>query len=59
MKFSKYWQKIAECFKDNPYVIAYELINEPWVGNQYRNPALLIPSVAERMRLQKFYDALS
>lgn len=26
-KFVKYWEKVALTFKDNPYVIAYELIN--------------------------------
>ena len=26
-KFATYWKKVAEAFKDNPYVIAYELIN--------------------------------
>ena len=27
IKFVDYWQKVATTFKDNPYVIAYELIN--------------------------------
>lgn len=26
-KFNDYWQKVAQTFKGNPYVIAYELIN--------------------------------
>jgi len=26
-KFNQYWQKVAQTFKGNPYVIAYELIN--------------------------------
>ena len=34
-KFAKYWQKVAAAFKGNPYVIAYELMNEPWPGNLY------------------------
>lgn len=55
-KFVQYWQKIAETFKGNPYVIAYELINEPFVGNAVRNPLLLIPSLAERFKFQQFYD---
>lgn len=34
-KFGKYWKKVAEAFKDSPYVIGYELMNEPWPGNLY------------------------
>lgn len=45
-KFVKYWQKVAETFRGNPYVVAYELINEPFVGNAVRNPFLLAPTVA-------------
>lgn len=45
-KFTKFWQKVADYFKGCEYLIAYDLINEPWVGNQIRNPALLIPGVA-------------
>lgn len=55
----KYWQKVAETFKGNQYVIAYELINEPWIGNIWRNPLLIVPSMAERLKLQSFYDQLS
>ena len=40
-------------------MIAYELINEPFIGNFWRNPALVIPSMAERLKLQNFYDGLA
>jgi endoglycosylceramidase len=46
-------------FKNNPYVIAYELINEPFIGNFWRDPLLVVPSMAERLKLQSFYDRLS
>jgi endoglycosylceramidase len=55
-KFVQYWRKIARTFKGNPYVIAYELINEPFVGNAIRNPLLLLPTLAERIKFQQFYD---
>lgn len=45
-KFNAFWKKLAETFVGNPYVIAYELINEPFIGNFWRNPALVIPSMA-------------
>jgi len=45
-RFIQYWKKVASTFKGNPYVIAYELINEPWIGNVWRNPLLIVPSMA-------------
>ncbi len=44
-KFNQFWHKLATAFKDNPYVVAYELINEPFIGNFWRNPTLVIPSM--------------
>jgi endoglycosylceramidase len=44
-KFVSYWQKVAKTFKNNPYVIAYELINEPFIGNFWRDPLLVVPSM--------------
>ena len=42
-KFANYWKKVASTFKDNPYVIGFELVNEPWPGNLYKNPLIMIP----------------
>jgi endoglycosylceramidase len=58
-KFTAFWKKIAQRFKGNPYVLGYELINEPFVGNALRNIFLIIPSVAERLKFQSFYDNLA
>ena len=54
--FNNFWVEVAKAFKENQYVIGYELINEPWAGNIYTAPWQLIPSVADRFRLQPFYD---
>jgi endoglycosylceramidase len=58
VKFTQFWLKIATRFRNNPYVIGYELINEPFVGNAIRNLGLVIPSIAERAKFQVFYDNL-
>jgi endoglycosylceramidase len=34
-KFGNYWKEVARAFKENPYVIGFELVNEPWPGNLY------------------------
>ena len=43
--FAKFWGEVAKRFKDNPYVLGYELLNEPWAGDIYRHPAQLKPSM--------------
>lgn len=58
-KFARYWQKVVQAFKGNPYVIAFELINEPWPGNMYANSAVMVPGLSERINLQHAYNKLS
>jgi endoglycosylceramidase len=38
-----FWTHVAEEFKDNEFVLGYELINEPWAGDVFAHPSLLIP----------------
>ena len=30
--FAAFWGKVAQEFVGNPYIIGYELLNEPWAG---------------------------
>lgn len=30
-----YWKQVAEHYKDQPYSMGYDLINEPWVGKEW------------------------
>jgi endoglycosylceramidase len=55
-RFANYWGKIASSFKSSPYVIGYELMNEPWAGDIYKEPRLLIPGAADHSKLQQLYD---
>lgn len=41
-----YWQSIASALRDFPGVLAYELLNEPWVGDHIENPRLLLQAGA-------------
>lgn len=56
--FISYWSKLAQTFKDSPYVLGYELINEPFAGNVYANPSLIVPGVADRANLYPMYQRL-
>lgn len=57
-RFGEYWATLAGAFKDLPGVIGYELMNEPWVGDQFADPLLLLPGVADSRNLQPFYDII-
>ena len=43
--FAQFWAQVAQRFKDSPYVLGYELLNEPWAGDVYRHPDHFEPSV--------------
>ncbi|RUP51514.1 glycoside hydrolase superfamily [Jimgerdemannia flammicorona] len=50
--FSTLWTKLAQEFKEYPNLLGYEILNEPWIGNLFKNPALILPGVAD---YKKFY----
>ena len=56
--FLGYWNIVAETFKNSDNVIGYEIINEPWAGNIYEDPLLLLPKHADKKYLQPFYDTV-
>mmetsp|Transcript_43362 Transcript_43362/g.68652 ORF Transcript_43362/g.68652 Transcript_43362/m.68652 type:complete len:503 (-) Transcript_43362:210-1718(-) len=55
---SAFWVESARQFKDIPGVF-YEIINEPFAGNFYEHPTVLLPGVAGRRNLQPMYDKVS
>lgn len=58
-KFVNFWGEVAKNFHDNENIVGYELVNEPWCGNIYEDPLLLIPGVADRHKLQPMYDQIN
>lgn len=57
--FGEFWRRVAKRFRDNEYVVGYELINEPFAGNVVRDPLRLIPTLADRYNLMPMYDNLN
>ena len=49
------WKKVAERFKNNPYVIGYDLMNEPWGGDVIK---VFLTGEFERVQLTAFYNRL-
>ncbi|XP_064403689.1 endoglycoceramidase-like [Halichondria panicea] len=58
-KMAAFWGRVAQEFADNEYVLGYELINEPWAGDIYENPELLVPTEADKINLAPFYEILN
>jgi len=57
--FANYWEKVAKEFIEFPNLLGYELLNEPWAGDIYRHPELLIPGEADYSNLQPMYNNIN
>jgi endoglycosylceramidase len=57
------WGVVAERFADRGEVLGYELLNEPFMGDFYRDPLIAVPHPnprnADAKRLQPAYDRLN
>ena len=56
---SMFWEVVVKAFMGERNVLGYELINEPWAGDIYSHPSLLLSGVAGRKNLQPLYDVLN
>lgn len=43
-------------FKDNPYALGYDPINEPLLADWYKNPGLWFPGQVDYYNLQTMYE---
>lgn len=53
-----YWTAVAAAFANESAVVGYELINEPWAGDVYTDPILIVPGMADKMYLAPMYTRL-
>ena len=56
---ARFWTKVATVFGNRSSILGYELINEPWAGNIYSSPDLLLPGIAGSRNLVPLYDHLN
>lgn len=56
---TRFWVEAAKEFKDTPGIIGYEIMNEPFAGNIFEQPELVLPGVAGRRNLQRMHDAVA
>lgn len=54
--FAQYWSLVTQACKNYTNVLGYEIINEPWPGDIWSNPQLLLPGIAGQLNLLPLYD---
>jgi endoglycosylceramidase len=57
--YAAFLQEIARRFKGNEAVLGLEIINEPFAGDVYKDAALFLPGVADRVNLAPFYEEVA
>ena len=57
--FINYWKQVARTFKNSSYVIAYEIMNEPWPGDHFKDPLVMVPGLSELINMQPAYDIIA
>jgi endoglycosylceramidase len=58
-RFARFWSLVAKTFVGDPYVLGYELINEPFLGDIYAQPDLLFTQRTDSDFLMPMYDKLA
>jgi len=53
-----FWLRVAQRFQDKPWILGYELINEPWVGDVFKFPELYTPKACDAINLRRTYKYL-
>lgn len=57
--FAAYWKKLASLYADTANIVGYNLLNEPWAGDTWADPTLLVPGVADHKSLEGLWNRAS
>jgi endoglycosylceramidase len=58
-----HWRMVAKYFNGHPGILAYEMMNEPWVGDHVADPLLLLESGRAELKnvgsyMQRIHDVI-
>ncbi|KNG88132.1 cellulase [Aspergillus nomiae NRRL 13137] len=54
--FAAYWKKLASEYVQTTNIVGYNLLNEPWVGDTWADPTLLVPGVADHKVMEGLWN---
>jgi endoglycosylceramidase len=57
--YAEFLREVALRFKGNQAVLGLEIMNEPFAGDVYADPALFLPGIADKINLAPFYDEVA
>jgi len=58
-EFAEFWRQVAIRFRNNPAILGYELMNEPWTGDIFSDASIILPGNAGYELLEPFFNAAS
>jgi endoglycosylceramidase len=56
---ANFWETVASYYKLQQNILGYELMNEPWAGNELANPLLMLPGYAGKKNLEPMHNTLA
>ncbi|KAJ5107238.1 hypothetical protein N7456_003913 [Penicillium angulare] len=54
--FAAYWKELASQYVETTNIVGYNLLNEPWVGDTWADPTLLVPGVADHKVMEGLWN---
>ena len=57
--YYNFWNATVSVIGKNPYILAYDLLNEPWPGGFYEFPEYLTPGLTDFLYLEDLYSNIS
>lgn len=58
-RFNDFWNFTSAFFASNPYVVGYDILNEPLQANMNTEPWVMIPGVNDYINLQPLYKRIT